>query len=75
MWQQTGQRVALVWLTLRTSLYEDLRRLIFVHASSDRCVRCGVATETPRRIHTCFFRGERLCFVCHHRARWPATSS
>lgn len=67
-----GIRVFLAHIAKRYRVCEDLQRYIFQLTQTSCCHRCGVVTETNRRVATCFVGRERLCFACYHRARWPS---
>lgn len=69
--EHRGEFVFLAWVTIRDSLCEDLRRHISSLTHTCHCRRCGAVTDTRRRTVACFIDGERLCFTCYHKSRWP----
>ena len=58
-------------LTRCTAVYEDARRHIYSYVQTGTCQRCGAVIEIRGRVLACYVRGERLCFTCYHRVRWP----
>ena len=68
--------IFLYWTTSASTpwwLCEDVRRSIVTHYKFDfkYCGRCHKETENSKHINVCFVRGERLCFNCYHKNRWP----
>ena len=65
----------LVILRKHSLLCDDLCLHILEFVTTRRCARCGCVTETAHHVHACFVGGQRLCFTCHHRARWPCAAT
>ena len=65
----------LFWCWLRYSapvyLCNDIQCMVHTYLESHTCCRCGAIIESRRRVAACFVRGERLCFTCWNKARWP----